>query len=215
MKKMLTLAAFLIAAEITAQNTHEVSIQFGLANPQEPFSETTGIYAGGAQDGFTFGAEYNIHYESNFGIGLKGGFTHNKVDYEQFSEEMSRTVDGDNHNYGYLFPGALYRISVGPVFMDIKVNLGVVYAVIPEVRVSGRQVSADGDFTFGTNPGAAIGFQNKNFKIFLKTGYTSFTGNFVVSSDAPDALPQNVEQKYRNMEWLIGMAIHLPDPQAN
>lgn len=112
-------------------------------------------------------------------------------------------------------PGAMYRINMGPVFMDIKVNMGVVYAVLPELRISGRQSGADGDFTFGANPGGAIGFQNNNFKIFLKTGYVSFTGNFVVSSDAQDAVPQNVEQKYRNMEWLVGMAFNISTPRSN
>lgn len=104
MKNILTVAFILIVTGLAAQDTHEVSIQFGLANPQEPFSETHGIQAGGAEEGFTVGAEYNVHFLSNFGVGLKGGFTHNNVDYDQFSENMSQTVDGDNHNYGYLLP---------------------------------------------------------------------------------------------------------------
>ena len=215
MKSILTIAFILIATVLAAQNTHEVSIQFGLANPKEPFNETSGIQAGGAEKGFTFGGEYNILYESNFGIGVKSGFTHNNVDYEEFSEEMSRTVSGDNHNYGYLLPGVMHRINMGPVFMDIKVNLGVVYVVLPELRISGRQSGADGDFTFGANPGAAIGYQTKDLKFFLKTGYVAFTGNFVVSSDDSGAVPQNVEQKYRNMEWLIGLAFKIPNPLGN
>jgi len=212
MKNILTIACLLIITGVTAQNTHEASIHFGLANPQDPFSETSGIQAGGAEKGFTFGGEYTILYESNFGIGVKGGVTHNNVDYKEFSEEMSRTVSGDNHNYGYLLPGVMHWINMGPVFLDIKVNLGVVYAVLPEVRISGRQSGSDGDFTFGANPGAAIGYQNKDLKFFFKTGYVAFTGNFVVSRDDSGAVPQNVEQKYRNMEWLVGMAFKIPNP---